>query len=129
MCVLSHWKLTGWVWLFLHFPPFPFSEFFYIILLRNVSYHGAKEHLIIFLNKSLGFRRPFNVNRCNTFPSSEVNKYILAIQYRLNNKHAFECILFSISADLNNVRFSAYRTAIKIRRLQKALCCELFHQS
>lgn len=30
----------------------------------------------------------------------------------------------AISADLNNVRFSAYRTAIKIRRLQKALCCE-----
>jgi len=29
-----------------------------------------------------------------------------------------------VSADLNNVRFSAYRTAIKIRRLQKALCCE-----
>ncbi|CAO2628439.1 UTRN, partial [Lemmus lemmus] len=33
--------------------------------------------------------------------------------------------LFSISADLNNVRFSAYRTAIKIRRLQKALCLDL----
>ena len=27
-------------------------------------------------------------------------------------------------ADLNNVRFSAYRTAMKLRRLQKALCCE-----
>ena len=26
------------------------------------------------------------------------------------------------SADLNNVRFSAYRTAMKLRRLQKALC-------
>lgn len=30
----------------------------------------------------------------------------------------------AVSADLNNVRFSAYRTAIKIRRLQKTLCCE-----
>uniref|UniRef100_A0A8B9GA02 Utrophin n=1 Tax=Amazona collaria TaxID=241587 RepID=A0A8B9GA02_9PSIT len=30
--------------------------------------------------------------------------------------------LFQSLADLNNVRFSAYRTAIKIRRLQKALC-------
>lgn len=28
------------------------------------------------------------------------------------------------TADLNNVRFSAYRTAMKLRRLQKALCCE-----
>ncbi|GAB1294912.1 Utrophin [Apodemus speciosus] len=33
--------------------------------------------------------------------------------------------LFQSLADLNNVRFSAYRTAIKIRRLQKALCCSL----
>lgn len=32
--------------------------------------------------------------------------------------------LFVSSADLNNVRFSAYRTAMKLRRLQKALCCE-----
>ncbi|XP_007444344.1 utrophin-like, partial [Python bivittatus] len=30
--------------------------------------------------------------------------------------------LFQSLSDLNNVRFSAYRTAIKIRRLQKALC-------
>ncbi|EPY73376.1 dystrophin Dp140ab isoform [Camelus ferus] len=30
-----------------------------------------------------------------------------------------------LSTDLNNVRFSAYRTAIKIRRLQKALCLDL----
>ncbi|RVE55785.1 hypothetical protein OJAV_G00229940 [Oryzias javanicus] len=29
------------------------------------------------------------------------------------------------SLDLNNVRFSAYRTAMKIRRLQKALCLDL----
>ncbi|KAM7375197.1 hypothetical protein PAMA_014334 [Pampus argenteus] len=28
-------------------------------------------------------------------------------------------------ADLNNVRFSAYRTAMKLRRLQKALCLDL----
>lgn len=27
-------------------------------------------------------------------------------------------------ADLNHVRFSAYRTAMKTRRLQKALCCK-----
>ncbi|XP_035177757.1 utrophin isoform X2 [Oxyura jamaicensis] len=33
--------------------------------------------------------------------------------------------LFHSLADLNNVRFSAYRTAIKIRRLQKALCLDL----
>ncbi|XP_025722002.1 utrophin isoform X12 [Callorhinus ursinus] len=33
--------------------------------------------------------------------------------------------LFQTLADLNNVRFSAYRTAIKIRRLQKALCLDL----
>lgn len=34
-------------------------------------------------------------------------------------------ILVSVSpADLNNVRFSAYRTAMKLRRLQKALCCK-----
>uniref|UniRef100_A0A8D1NQ13 Utrophin n=1 Tax=Sus scrofa TaxID=9823 RepID=A0A8D1NQ13_PIG len=51
--------------------------------------------------------------------------YYINIQGNLNHKHAFECVLFSISADLNNVRFSAYRTAIKIRRLQKALCLDL----
>uniref|UniRef100_A0A8C0BZ14 Utrophin n=1 Tax=Buteo japonicus TaxID=224669 RepID=A0A8C0BZ14_9AVES len=33
--------------------------------------------------------------------------------------------LFQSLADLNNVRFSAYRTAIKIRRLQKTLCLDL----
>ncbi|XP_074043867.1 utrophin isoform X2 [Macrotis lagotis] len=33
--------------------------------------------------------------------------------------------LFQSLGDLNNVRFSAYRTAIKIRRLQKALCLDL----
>lgn len=42
---------------------------------------------------------------------------------------ACSCFLRSIyvcfyPADLNNVRFSAYRTAMKIRRLQKALCCK-----
>ncbi|XP_006748230.1 dystrophin-like, partial [Leptonychotes weddellii] len=31
--------------------------------------------------------------------------------------------LYQSLADLNNVRFSAYRTAMKLRRLQKALCC------
>ncbi|XP_036405423.1 utrophin isoform X2 [Megalops cyprinoides] len=33
--------------------------------------------------------------------------------------------LFQSLGDLNNVRFSAYRTAMKIRRLQKALCLDL----
>ncbi|XP_042177825.1 utrophin-like isoform X8 [Oncorhynchus tshawytscha] len=33
--------------------------------------------------------------------------------------------LYQSLADLNNVRFSAYRTAMKIRRLQKALCLDL----
>ncbi|KAI1897629.1 hypothetical protein AGOR_G00085230 [Albula goreensis] len=33
--------------------------------------------------------------------------------------------LFHTLGDLNNVRFSAYRTAMKIRRLQKALCLDL----
>lgn len=33
-------------------------------------------------------------------------------------------LLLSFLADLNNVRFSAYRTAMKLRRLQKALCCK-----
>ncbi|KFO21658.1 Dystrophin [Fukomys damarensis] len=32
-------------------------------------------------------------------------------------------------ADLNNVRFSAYRTAMKLRRLQKALCLDLLSLS
>ncbi|XP_034030182.1 dystrophin isoform X5 [Thalassophryne amazonica] len=45
--------------------------------------------------------------------------------------------LYQSLADLNNVRFSAYRTAMKLRRLQKALCldllsmpmaCEMFDQ-
>lgn len=35
------------------------------------------------------------------------------------------CFLRLCSGDLNNVRFSAYRTAMKIRRLQKALCRKL----
>ncbi|XP_072552167.1 utrophin [Salminus brasiliensis] len=33
--------------------------------------------------------------------------------------------LYQSLADLNHVRFSAYRTAMKIRRLQKALCLDL----
>ncbi|XP_075410547.1 utrophin isoform X2 [Tenrec ecaudatus] len=37
--------------------------------------------------------------------------------------------LFQSLADLNNVRFSAYRTAIKLRRLQKALCLDLLELS
>ncbi|XP_069462828.1 utrophin isoform X3 [Ambystoma mexicanum] len=37
--------------------------------------------------------------------------------------------LFQSLADLNNVRFSAYRTAMKIRRLQKALCLDLLELS
>ncbi|KAG8508016.1 Dystrophin [Galemys pyrenaicus] len=36
---------------------------------------------------------------------------------------------FFSSADLNNVRFSAYRTAMKLRRLQKALCLDLLSLS
>ncbi|XP_053316532.1 utrophin isoform X2 [Spea bombifrons] len=37
--------------------------------------------------------------------------------------------LFQSLGDLNNVRFSAYRTAMKIRRLQKALCLDLLELS
>ncbi|XP_048842550.1 utrophin isoform X1 [Brienomyrus brachyistius] len=37
--------------------------------------------------------------------------------------------LFLSLGDLNNVRFSAYRTAMKIRRLQKALCLDLLELS
>uniref|UniRef100_A0A7N9AK67 Utrophin n=1 Tax=Mastacembelus armatus TaxID=205130 RepID=A0A7N9AK67_9TELE len=37
--------------------------------------------------------------------------------------------LYHSLADLNNVRFSAYRTAMKIRRLQKALCLDLLDLS
>uniref|UniRef100_A0A8C4GNV1 Utrophin n=1 Tax=Dicentrarchus labrax TaxID=13489 RepID=A0A8C4GNV1_DICLA len=37
--------------------------------------------------------------------------------------------LYQSLADLNNVRFSAYRTAMKIRRLQKALCLDLLDLS
>lgn len=33
----------------------------------------------------------------------------------------FSCV---IAADLNNIKFSAYRTAMKLRRVQKALRCE-----
>uniref|UniRef100_A0A8C2D864 Utrophin n=1 Tax=Cyprinus carpio TaxID=7962 RepID=A0A8C2D864_CYPCA len=38
-------------------------------------------------------------------------------------------LFFFPLADLNNVRFSAYRTAMKIRRLQKALCLDLLDLS
>ncbi|XP_070800310.1 dystrophin isoform X9 [Pituophis catenifer annectens] len=37
--------------------------------------------------------------------------------------------LYQSLADLNNVRFSAYRTAMKLRRLQKALCLDLLNLS
>ncbi|XP_043080762.1 utrophin-like isoform X1 [Puntigrus tetrazona] len=37
--------------------------------------------------------------------------------------------LYHSLSDLNNVRFSAYRTAMKIRRLQKALCLDLLDLS
>ncbi|XP_037541797.1 dystrophin [Nematolebias whitei] len=37
--------------------------------------------------------------------------------------------LYQSLVDLNNVRFSAYRTAMKIRRLQKALCLDLLDLS
>ncbi|XP_035534199.1 dystrophin isoform X2 [Morone saxatilis] len=37
--------------------------------------------------------------------------------------------LYQSLADLNNVRFSAYRTAMKTRRLQKALCLDLLDLS
>lgn len=37
--------------------------------------------------------------------------------------------LFQSLGDLNNVRFSAYRTAMKIRRLQKTLCLDLLDLS
>ncbi|KAM9828925.1 dystrophin isoform 8-T8 [Syngnathus typhle] len=35
--------------------------------------------------------------------------------------------LYQSLSDLNNVRFSAYRTAMKLRRLQKALCLDLLN--
>ncbi|XP_077976931.1 dystrophin-like isoform X2 [Glandiceps talaboti] len=37
--------------------------------------------------------------------------------------------LFQNMADLNDVRFSAYRTAMKLRRLQKALCMDLLNMN
>uniref|UniRef100_A0A8C3FRZ0 ZZ-type domain-containing protein n=1 Tax=Chrysemys picta bellii TaxID=8478 RepID=A0A8C3FRZ0_CHRPI len=45
------------------------------------------------------------------------------VRYHLSNKQTSEY------SDLNNVRFSAYRTAMKLRRLQKALCLDLLSLS
>ncbi|XP_061423467.1 dystrophin-like isoform X5 [Lethenteron reissneri] len=39
--------------------------------------------------------------------------------------HPKMAALYQSLADLNSVRFSAYRTAMKLRRLQKALCLDL----
>ena len=52
---------------------------------------------------------------------------------KLNNVHLCQMSLycnvrfmfFSFSDELNDVRFSAYRTAMKIRMLQKKLRCKL----
>ncbi|KAF0046278.1 hypothetical protein F2P81_002807 [Scophthalmus maximus] len=41
----------------------------------------------------------------------------------VNNRSERWHHMYGKETDLNNVRFSAYRTAMKLRRLQKALCC------
>ena len=38
-------------------------------------------------------------------------------------------VISVISADLNDVRFSAYRTAMKIRTLQKKVCLDLLNMN
>ncbi|XP_073730912.1 utrophin isoform X3 [Misgurnus anguillicaudatus] len=54
------------------------------------------------------------------------------VPYYINHQNQSTCWdhpkmteLYQSLSDLNNVRFSAYRTAMKIRRLQKALCLDL----
>ncbi|XP_069060859.1 dystrophin isoform X7 [Pleurodeles waltl] len=54
------------------------------------------------------------------------------VPYYINHENQTTCWdhpkmteLYQSLADLNNVRFSAYRTAMKLRRLQKALCLDL----
>ncbi|CAB1343264.1 unnamed protein product, partial [Coregonus sp. 'balchen'] len=51
--------------------------------------------------------------------------YTFCMMYFLPLFSLFLSFFLSLLADLNNVRFSAYRTAMKIRRLQKALCLDL----
>ncbi|XP_051517186.1 dystrophin-like [Myxocyprinus asiaticus] len=58
------------------------------------------------------------------------------VPYYINHQNQSTCWdhpkmteLYHSLSDLNNVRFSAYRTAMKIRRLQKALCLDLLDLS
>ncbi|XP_051515681.1 utrophin-like isoform X3 [Myxocyprinus asiaticus] len=58
------------------------------------------------------------------------------VPYYINHQNQSTCWdhpkmteLYNSLSDLNNVRFSAYRTAMKIRRLQKALCLDLLDLS
>uniref|UniRef100_A0A8C1QGP9 Dystrophin n=1 Tax=Cyprinus carpio TaxID=7962 RepID=A0A8C1QGP9_CYPCA len=61
-------------------------------------------------------------------PSSQ---HFLSSESKHMNKFTVSCQLYftGLQSDLNNVRFSAYRTAMKIRRLQKALCLDLLDLS
>uniref|UniRef100_A0A672L3I5 Dystrophin n=1 Tax=Sinocyclocheilus grahami TaxID=75366 RepID=A0A672L3I5_SINGR len=58
------------------------------------------------------------------------------VPYYINHQNQTTCWdhpkmaeLYQSLADLNNVRFSAYRTAMKLRRMQKALCLDLLGMS
>uniref|UniRef100_A0A673MX01 Utrophin-like n=1 Tax=Sinocyclocheilus rhinocerous TaxID=307959 RepID=A0A673MX01_9TELE len=60
--------------------------------------------------------------------SKRMNKFTLSCHHQSQTTcwdHPKMTELYHSLSDLNNVRFSAYRTAMKIRRLQKALCLDL----
>uniref|UniRef100_A0A8C2HR56 Dystrophin n=1 Tax=Cyprinus carpio TaxID=7962 RepID=A0A8C2HR56_CYPCA len=84
---------------------------------------------------------PDNLSNMNGFPflhtasvESPLERSISPnnVPYYINHQTQTTCWdhpkmaeLYQSLADLNNVRFSAYRTAMKLRRMQKALCLDL----
>uniref|UniRef100_A0A8C1QRX3 Dystrophin n=1 Tax=Cyprinus carpio TaxID=7962 RepID=A0A8C1QRX3_CYPCA len=88
---------------------------------------------------------PDNLSNMNGFPflytasvESPLERSISPnnVPYYINHQTQTTCWdhpkmaeLYQSLADLNNVRFSAYRTAMKLRRMQKALCLDLLGMS
>ncbi|XP_071996962.1 utrophin isoform X3 [Engystomops pustulosus] len=99
----------------------------------------ASQH---FLSTSvqLPWQRSVSLNKVPYYINSSSEDCCKPLSPKMNSKNSHQTQttcwdhpkmteLFQSLGDLNNVRFSAYRTAMKIRRLQKTLCLDLLDLS
>ncbi|XP_018411868.1 PREDICTED: utrophin-like [Nanorana parkeri] len=97
---------------------------------------GPSSQHFLSTSVQLPWQRSVSLNKVPYYINHHVQYSVLDVGAQRSHQTQTTCWdhpkmaeLFQSLGDLNNVRFSAYRTAMKIRRLQKTLCLDLLELS